>query len=336
MKTNDHLPIAPYAPHPERYNESFYRPCGMSGIQLPKLTLGLWHNFGDSDNLHEGRNMLRRAFDLGVTHFDLANNYGPPYGSAEQNFGTIFNQDFEAYRHELFIATKAGYDMWPGPFGRGGSKKYLINSLDLSLKRMKSDYVDLFYHHTPDPSTPVEETADALALMHQQGKALYIGISNYYTPEIAKPMVKALKDRCVPLFINQLRYNPLDRKAEVLFPVCEEEGFGVIAFSPLAQGILSGKYNKGIPENSRAANSASYLANGPEKSFVEKAIQLEKLAKEAGLTLIELTFLWILRNKTVASVLAGASNVKQIEENVKAFEKPSLDDEIVRKMDQIV
>jgi L-glyceraldehyde 3-phosphate reductase len=318
MKTNDHLPLPPYAPLPDRYDPSFYRRCGQSGVLLPSLTLGLWHNFGDADNLHEARRMLCRAFDLGITHFDLANNYGPPYGSAERNFGKIMDLDFRPYRDEMFLATKAGFDMWPGPYGKGGSKKYLIASLDQSLKRMGVDYVDVFYHHVPDNDTPLEETADALAQVIRQGKALYAGISNYTKPDRLQAMVAALEERGVPLFIHQLRYSLLDRRGEAVLDTADEHGFGVITFSPLEQGILTGKYRKGVPEDSRAGDEKSYLRKGPDPDKVARASALEDLAEEIGCSLIQLAFAWNLRRPAVCSVLAGASRVEQIEENVKA------------------
>jgi len=336
MKTNDHLPIPNYSASEDRYNDPNYKKCGNSGLYLPALSVGLWHNFGDAADLHNARLMLRKAFDLGITHFDLANNYGPPYGSAEENFAKIYRQDFKPYRDELLISTKAGYDMWAGPYGRGGSKKYLAASCDQSLKRMGLDYVDIFYHHCPDAECPIDETADALALIVQQGKALYVGISNYYEPAKAEAMVTALKARRVPLLINQLRYSMLDRRTEKMFTTAEEQGFGIIAFSPLEQGILTGKYNKGIPTGSRASDKSSYLQNGLDQDKVKKAIALEAIAAELRIPMTTLTLSWLLRSPAVCSVLAGASTIEQIEQNQRAVTYNTFSDDVLQAIEAVL
>jgi L-glyceraldehyde 3-phosphate reductase len=331
MQTNDHLPIEIYRADEKRYSDGFYRRCGKWGIKLPQLSLGLWHNFGNADNIHNGRKMLRRAFDLGITHFDLANNYGPPYGSAEENFGTIFKKDFKAYRKEIVLATKAGYDMWAGPYGRGGSKKYLVESCEESLSRMGVDYVDIFYHHCPDPETPLEETASALAQLVRQGKALYVGLSNYYEPQVLEEMITLLQEEKVPLLIQQLSYSALQRRAELIFPQASQHGFGIIAFSPLAQGLLTGKYNHGTPKNSRGSDSKSYLRQ-PTPEILEKLISLENLAQEAEVSMTDLALRWILNHPEVTSVLAGASCEEQIEANAKALKKGPLPDDLFSKV----
>ncbi|MBF0199158.1 MAG: aldo/keto reductase [Planctomycetes bacterium] len=336
MNINDHLPLPQYSPKEDRYENIKFRQCGESGLKLPPLSIGLWHNFGDADNIHNGRQILRRAFDLGITHFDLANNYGPPYGSAEENFASIFKKDFSSHRRELIISSKAGYDMWPGPYGRGGSKKYLINSCEDSLSRLGLDYLDIFYHHCPDPETPLEETADALSQIVTQGKALYIGISNYYKPSMAQKMVHLLKERGVPLLINQLRYSMFDRRAEELLPIAEEEGFGVIAFSPLEQGILTGKYNAGIPKGSRADNQLSYLPKDMDKDKVAKAVALEEIAKEMGIPMTTLALSWLLRNPSVTSVLAGVSSCEQVDHNIKAVEFTGFSDTDLERINSIL
>jgi L-glyceraldehyde 3-phosphate reductase len=341
MKTNDRLPISQYRASEQRYGDSDgkhleYRTCGESGLKLPALSIGLWHNFGDAASFHDGRKMLRHAFDQGITHFDLANNYGPPYGSAEETFGRVFQKDLKPYRDEMIIATKAGYDMWPGPYGHGGSKKYLISSCEQSLKRMQLDYVDIFYHHCPDPETPHEETADALAQIVRSGKALYIGISNYYDPKAAASMIKALKERGVPLLIHQLRYSMMDRRAEENFDLAQREGFGVIAFSPLEQGILTGKYNSEIPKNSRATDQHSFLSGGVDQEKVQKAIQLEAIANDCGVSLTTLALAWLLKTKVVTSILAGVSRIEQIDDNVKAVSCSDLGDDVWRRCDEIL
>jgi len=279
MQINDKANTEAYLASPKRYNTMKYNRCGKSGVLLPAISLGLWHNFGFIDNIQNSRNILRTAFDLGITHFDLANNYGPPYGSAEENFGTIFNKDFKSYRDELFIATKAGYDMWPGPYGNWGSRKYLMASIDQSLIRMKLDYVDIFYHHRPDPNTPLEETMLALADIVRQGKALYIGISNY-KPQETKEAASLLKELKVPFILHQARYSLFDRWVEDgLLDTLENNNIGCIAFSPLAQGMLTNKYLNGIPEGSRASKNLTYLNKENVISNLDKIKNLNKIAK---------------------------------------------------------
>ncbi|MCL4135889.1 UNVERIFIED_CONTAM: hypothetical protein GTU68_009118 [Idotea baltica] len=313
-----------------------YNRTGKSGVLLSALSLGLWHNFGFVDNIQNARNVLRTAFDLGITHFDLANNYGPPYGSAEENFGTILNADFKSYRDELFIATKAGFDMWPGPYGNWGSRKYLISSLDQSLKRMNLDYVDIFYHHRPDPNTPLEETMGALTDIVRQGKALYVGISNYQ-PEDAAKAADILKDSKTPFILHQARYSMFDRWVENgLLDTLEDKGAGCIAFSPLAQGMLTDRYLKGIPEGSRAARDLTYLNSETVNNHIEKIQALNMIAQNRGQKLSQMAIAWILRQPQVASVLIGASSSNQLKENVKALDNLSFTDEELRLIDGIV
>ena len=286
MQINDKSGIKDYVASSQRYETMTYNRAGKSGILLPALSIGLWHNFGFIDAIQNGRNILRTAFDLGITHFDLANNYGPPYGSAEENFGTIFKKDFKNYRDELFIATKAGFDMWQGPYGNWGSRKYLISSLDQSLKRMGLDYVDIFYHHRPDPDTPLEETMGALADIVRQGKALYVGISNYQ-PEETQEAAIILKRLDVPFILHQARYSMFDRWVESrLLDALEQNGVGCIAFSPLAQGMLTDKYLKGIPKDSRVAKSLTYLNKETVTNNLEKVQLLDGIAKERGQKII--------------------------------------------------
>ena len=301
-----------------------YRRCGKSGILLPLISLGLWHNFGDSDDFTKARKILRTAFDLGITHFDLANNYGPPFGSAEENFGRIFKKDFKQYRNELIISTKAGWDMWNGPYGNFGSRKYLIASCDDSLKRMGLDYVDIFYHHRPDPETPLEETMGALDQIVRQGKALYVGISQYNAEDTAKAS-KILKELGTPCLIHQPRYNMFDRWVEDgLLSVLNTEGIGAIAFSPLAQGILTNKYLKGIPQNSRAGNEKSYLQeNQITAEVLDKVKVLNNLAEARGQSLAQMAIAWILRNPEITTVLVGVSRAEQLLDNVNALDKLS-------------
>jgi L-glyceraldehyde 3-phosphate reductase len=319
MHINDHNPLPPYVPISGRYDQMKYRFCGNSGLQLPEISLGLWHNFGHNADFTLGRKILRRAFDLGICHFDLANNYGPPFGSAEENFGRILQKDFLPYRDELIISSKAGWDMWPGPYGNFGSKKYLIASCDQSLKRMGLDYVDIFYHHRPDPNTPLEETMGALAQLHRQGKALYVGISQYSAEDTAKAY-QILKEMGVPLFIHQPRYSMLDRWAENgLMDVLDEKGIGSIAFSPLEQGLLTDKYLKGIPEDSRAAKDGRYLK--PEQIASEKLEMISKLnniAKKRGQSLAQMAIAWLLKDPRITSVLIGVSKPEQLDDNVAA------------------
>ena len=304
-----------YKAHSNRYTKLNYRRCGNSGLQLPPITLGLWHNFGGkSKMLNESKKMLFRAFDRGVTHFDLANNYGPPYGSAESNFGKVMNTDFKKYRDELIISTKAGYDMWPGPYGEWGSKKYLTASLDQSLKRMKLDYVDIFYSHRFDPLTPLEETADALAQSIRSGKALYVGISSYSSKQTIK-MNKLLKQRGVNCLIHQPSYSMINRWIEKdLIQTLKKLGIGCIAFSPLAQGMLSDKYLKKIPKISRVADNSSLDIKLITKKYLNNLKNLIKIAKKREQTLPQMALSWVLRHPTMTSALIGARTVKQLDD----------------------
>ncbi|MET0726349.1 MAG: L-glyceraldehyde 3-phosphate reductase [Leifsonia sp.] len=319
-----------YVPAPDRYDSMTYRRTGRSGLKLPALSLGLWHNFGHERAIDVQRAILRRAFDLGVTHFDLANNYGPPPGSAETNFGRVFEEDLRPFRDELIISTKAGYDMWPGPYGEWGSRKYLLSSLDASLTRMGLDYVDIFYSHRPDPETPIEETMGALASAVQQGKALYVGISNY-DPDQTRAAAAALAEHKVPLLIHQPRYSMFDRHIEDgLFPVLDELGTGSIVFSPLAQGLLTDRYLDGtVPADSRAATSRFLSEDSIDSVYLERARALSDIAAGRGQTLAQLALSWVLRQPTVTSALIGASSVAQLEQNVAALDAgPLTADEI--------
>jgi L-glyceraldehyde 3-phosphate reductase len=303
----------------KRYDSMHYRRSGRSGIQLPAVSLGLWHNFGGVDNFENSRAMLRRAFDLGITHFDLANNYGPPYGSAEETFGQILKKDFRPYRDELIISTKAGWDMWPGPYGDLGSRKYLLASLDQSLKRMGLKYVDIFYHHRPDPDTPMEESLGALDTAVRSGRALYAGISAYDAEQTAKA-VKILRDLGTPCLIHQPKYSMFVRDPEQgLLDVLEKEGVGAIVFSPLAQGLLSDRYLKGIPSDSRAARDFSLKKTDIEKDKLAKVGALNEIAAERGQTLAEMAVAWVLRDPRVTSALVGTSKVSQVDDNVAAL-----------------
>lgn len=309
-----------YSAHIKRYENIEYKRCGKSGIKLPLLSLGLWHNFGGVDTFENGRQILRYAFDRGITHFDLANNYGPPAGSAEETFGKVLKADFKAYRDEMIISTKAGYGMWDGPYGDFGSKKYLISSLDQSLKRMGLDYVDIYYHHRPDPDTPIEETMSALDLIVRQGKALYVGISNYNAEE-TEEAAKILKKLGTPCLINQVKYSMFERWAEEqLLDTVEDNGVGVIAFSPLAQGLLTDKYLNGIPKGSRAANSWGFLQENEVEQAIEKVKALNGIAKVRGQSLAQMAIAWLLKDKRVTSVLVGASSVEQLEDNIGSLE----------------
>ncbi|MEO3945955.1 L-glyceraldehyde 3-phosphate reductase [Gorillibacterium sp. CAU 1737] len=316
-----------------RYQSMNYNRTGKSGLKLPAVSLGLWHNFGGIDPYEKGREMVRRAFDLGITHFDLANNYGPPAGSAEENFGRILDHDFRSYRDEMIISTKAGYYMWPGPYGEWGSKKYLVSSLDQSLKRMGLDYVDIFYHHRPDPDTPLEETMAALDLLVRQGKALYVGISNYSAEQTVQA-AKILKELGTPCLIHQFRYSMLDRRAEQegWLDALDAEGIGSIAFSPLEQGILTDRYLNEIPADSRAAGKSVFLR--PESLTEEvmgKVRKLNEFAAGRGQKLSQMAVSWILRGGRVTSALIGASRVSQIEDAVAAANaKDFTADEIAR------
>lgn len=304
-----------------RYDNMIYNRVGNSGLKLPALSLGMWHNFGDVDLFENSRKMVQRSFDLGITHFDLANNYGPPAGSAEENFGRILKKDLLPYRDELIISSKAGYDMWPGPYGEFGSKKYLTASVDQSLKRLGLDYVDIFYSHRPDPDTPFEETAQALDLMVRQGKALYIGISNY-TAEQTAEISKIFKELKTPFIIHQPSYSMYNRWIEDgLQDVLQENQLGTIAFSPLAQGMLTDRYLNGIPNDSRAGRTTSpFLDETKVNDTIAQSRALNEIAKRRGQTLAEMAVSWILRNGKVTSVLIGASKVSQIEDNVKALD----------------
>jgi len=316
MRIGDHAPFGTYAPDPGRYDRMLYRRCGRSGVRLPALSIGLWHNFGQYEPLSQGRAILRTAFDLGITHFDLANNYGPPYGAAEETFGRLMDLDFRPFRDELFIASKAGYDMWDGPYGVGGSRKYLVSSLDQSLRRMKLDYVDLFYHHVPDPETPVEETVSALDSIVRQGKALYVGVSNYGPEQMAEAL-EIFMDLGTPCLIHQAEYSMFDRWVEDgLLDLIGEEGVGLIAFSPLAQGMLTDRYLQGIPEDSRAADERSYLGKNQVAENLPRIRQLAAIAQRRGQTLAQMALAWLLSDERVTSVLIGASSPEQLKENV--------------------
>ncbi|WP_026934289.1 L-glyceraldehyde 3-phosphate reductase [Christiangramia echinicola] len=327
----------PYIASESRYEKMQYRRCGKSGIKLPLLSLGLWHNFGDNDDLNNARTILRTAFDNGITHFDLANNYGPPYGSAEMNFGKFFQEDFKKYRDELIISTKAGWDMWPGPYGNFGSRKYLIASLDQSLKRMGLDYVDIFYHHRPDPETPLEETMGALDQIVRQGKALYVGISQYNAEDTARA-AEILKSQGTPFLIHQPRYNMMDRWVEDgLLETLEKVGIGSIVFSPLEQGILTSKYLHGIPEGSRAATEGSYLDRSQITDKVVKHIQeLNKIAIARNQSLAQMAVAWLLKDARVTSVLVGVSKVSQLEDNIEAIKNTSFTQEELQKINSIL
>lgn len=310
-----------YLPADNRYSEMKYNRCGKSGLKLPAISLGLWHNFGGNDLYENGRAIIRRAFDLGITHFDLANNYGPPAGSAEENFGRILKADFQGYRDEMVISTKAGYYMWPGPYGDWGSRKYLISSLDQSLNRMGLDYVDIFYHHRPDPDTPLEETMEALDTVVRQGKALYVGLSNYKVPEM-KNAVKILKELGTPCLIHQPNYNMLNRWVEDgLLDLLDKEGIGSIVFSPLAQGLLTGRYLSGIPADSRAAGRSVFLkSENITDEVISKIRKLDEIAGGRGQTLAQMALAWVLRGGRVTSALIGASKPGQVEDCVKALD----------------
>ena len=316
-----------HSPNPERYNNMIYNRCGRSGIRLPALSLGLWHNFGGVDVFENGRRIIHRAFDAGITHFDLANNYGPPPGSAEETFGRIMAKDLAAYRDELIISTKAGYYMWPGPYGEWGSRKYLISSLDQSLRRMGLDYVDIFYSHRPDPDTPLEETMMALDQVVRQGKALYAGISNYSASQ-TREAIAILRKLGTPCLIHQPKYSMLERWVEDgLLDVLEENGIGCIAFSPLAQGLLTSKYLDGIPPGSRAGKSAGFLkAEQVTEEVIRKARELNALAESRGQSLAQMAIAWLLKDPRVTSVLIGASSVKQLDENIRTLSNVSFDE----------
>jgi len=325
-----------YTPSENRYSSMIYRRCGNSGLLLPSISIGLWHNFGDVDDFGICRKMICRAFDLGITHFDLANNYGPPPGSAELNFGKIFEKDLKNYRDELIISSKAGYRMWPGPYGEWGSRKYLISSLDQSLKRMKIDYVDIFYSHRPDPDTPLEETMSALDHVVRQGKALYAGISNYSATQTAEA-VNILNRLGTPCLIHQPKYSMFERWVEDgLLDVLEDKGIGCIPFSPLAQGLLTEKYLNGIPEGSRASKPHGFLK---KKQITEDKIRkirlLKKIAEKRGQSMAQFALSWILKDKRITSVLIGVSSLKQLEENLTSLNNLIFSEEELRKIDEI-
>ncbi|WP_372348823.1 L-glyceraldehyde 3-phosphate reductase [Streptomyces sp. KL116D] len=325
---------SPYVASADRYDSMEYRRTGRSGLKLPAISLGLWHNFGDDRTLDSQRAILRRAFDLGVTHFDLANNYGPPAGSAELNFGKMFAQDFAPYRDELVISTKAGYLMHPGPYGEWGSRKYLLSSLDASLDRMGLDYVDIFYSHRFDPDTPLEETMGALASAVQQGKALYVGVSSYTSEQTAEA-ARLLKEMGVPALIHQPSYSMINRWTEDdgLLDTLETAGMGCISFVPLAQGLLTGKYLKGIPEGSRATQGKSLDPDLLSDEVLRRLNGLNDIAKGRGQSLAQLALSWVLRDERMTSALIGASSVRQLEENVAALAGPKLTDEELTEID---
>ncbi|WP_419819094.1 aldo/keto reductase [Glaciibacter flavus] len=319
-----------YVADADRYSSMTYRRSGRSGLMLPALSLGLWHNFGHERPMDVQRAIIRRAFDLGVTHFDLANNYGPPYGSAETNFGRVFAEDLRPYRDEIVVSSKAGYDMWPGPYGDGGSRKYLLASLDQSLTRLGLDYVDIFYSHRPDPETPIEETMGALASAVSQGKALYVGVSNY-DPEQTRAAAAALAVHGIPLTIHQPRYSMFDRHVEDgLFPALDEVGAGSIVFSPLAQGLLTDRYLDGrVPADSRAATSRFLSEDAIDETYLERVRGLAEVASGRNQSIAQLALSWVLRQEAVTSALIGASSVAQLEQNVASLDAgPLTDDEI--------
>jgi L-glyceraldehyde 3-phosphate reductase len=327
-----------YSPNQARYGGSMlYRRCGRSGIQLPAISLGLWHNFGEIDPYGNMRALLREAFDLGITHFDLANNYGPPPGAAESHFGRLFKDDFAAYRDELIISTKAGYHMWDGPYGDWGSKKYLVASLDQSLSRMGLDYVDIFYHHRPDPNTPIEETMEALDLIVRQGKALYAGISNY-GPGQTEQAVRALGQYGRTLLIHQVNYSLFNRHLENgLQTVLEQAGAGIIAYCPLAQGLLTERYLSGMPADSRAQKPAAFLREKDiTQTRIKQALQLKEIAAGRGQSLAQMALAWVLREGRVTSSLIGASKVSQIRENVAALARLDFSADELDRIDTIV
>ena len=327
----------PYLASDTRYDTMTYNRVGNSGLKLPPISLGWWYNFGGVDRLENGRAIARRAFDLGVTHFDLANNYGPPPGSAEETFGKLFQQDFQPYRDELIISTKAGYDMWPGPYGEWGSRKYMLASLDASLKRMGLDYVDIFYSHRPDPDTPLEETMGALDSAVRQGKALYVGISSY-NPEQTRRAAQILQKLGTPCLIHQPSYNMFDRWVEEgLLDVLSDEGIGCIVFSPLAQGQLTDRYLKGIPSDARASKTERvWLTPEEVKENLPKVKKLNELAQARGQSLAQMAIAWVLRKPVVTSALIGASSVKQLEDNLAALDNLKFSEEELGRIEEIL
>ncbi len=327
----------PYTPSESRYDKMVYNRCGKSGLKLPAISLGLWHNFGNITPLGDQQKVLRTAFDNGITHFDLANNYGPPYGEAERNFGIHVERDWKPFRDELVISTKAGYDMWKGPYGNHGSRKYLFASIDQSLKRMNLDYVDIFYHHRPDDETPIEETMNALYDIVKSGRALYAGISNY-NPSQAKRAIDCMKNMGMHVLIDQPKYNMFERDIECgLTDLLKEEGVGIMAFAPLAGGRLSGRYLNGIPADSRAVHDPRFLrAVDIDQRLMKTVRALNELAEQRGQTLAQLSLVWALRNPAVTSVLIGASKPEQIVENVKALNNRELSEQELKKIDEIL
>ena len=326
-----------YSPSLARYdNPSLYRRCGRSGLRLPLISLGLWHNFGGVDVYENSRAIVRRAFDLGITHFDLANNYGPPPGSAEENFGKMLRADLSAHRDELIVSTKAGYHMWAGPYGEWGSRKYLLSSLDQSLKRLGLDYVDIFYHHRPDPDTPLEESMGALAQAVRSGKALYVGVSNY-KPEQTARAAQILRDLGVPALIHQPVYNMFNRWIEPeLLGVLEKEGMGCIPFSPLAQGLLTNRYLNGIPEDARAAKNGFLKSDRITPELLAQVQKLNALAQARGQSLAQMALAWTIRDKRVTTALIGASKVSQLEDNLAALKTLDFTSEELAKIDTIL
>lgn len=326
-----------YSADPQRYEDKMqYRRCGKSGIVLPVISLGLWHNFGDVDTLANSRNKILYAFDNGITHFDLANNYGPSFGSAEETFGTVMEKDLRPYRSEMIISTKAGHSMWPGPYGDGCSRKNIMNSIDQSLRRMKLDYVDIFYSHRYDPNTPIEETMQALVDIVRQGKALYVGISKY-PHDIARQCYDYLAERDVPCLIYQGKYNILDREPqkENIFKQASERGIGFIAFSPLAQGLLTDRYLDGIPADSRVARGGYLKKEQVTPEIVEKMRALNHIAKERGQSLAQMSLAWVLNNSAVTSVIVGASSVEQLANNIHTIDNLGFSAEELEKINEI-
>jgi L-glyceraldehyde 3-phosphate reductase len=326
-----------YLPAPNRYEGMRYNRCGRSGLKLPALSLGWWYNFGGVDDLENAREVARRAFDLGVTHFDLANNYGPPPGTAEETFGKLLREDFAGYRDELVISTKAGWDMWPGPYGDLGSRKYLLASLDASLRRMDLEYVDIFYSHRPDPDTPLEETMGALASAVKQGKALYAGISSY-SPEQTRRASRTLRELGTPCLIHQPLYNMFDRWIEHgLLDVLDEEGIGCIVFSPLAQGLLTDRYLQGVPAGARASKTERvWLTEKDVNASIGKVRKLDGLARGCGRSLAQMAIAWVLRKPQVTAALVGASSVRQLEDTIAALSQPPLGPDELRQIEAIL